>query len=127
MRFWWPLFLAAVMLVETASLACCDDLVQNADFKERTQGWHGDGHVVYLRPDGTEGDETDNGAVPVMKIALEKYQAHAIYQELCTKPVLARVQVSVEVFASADFKRVSTSDSVVVDSSSLTLHDFLSG
>jgi hypothetical protein len=102
-----------------------DDLLKNEDFKAGSQMWHGDGHVVYVKPDGTEGGEDDPGVVPAMKIALERYQAHAVYQELNTKPVLASVQVSVEVFASADFKRVSVSDSVVVDSGSLMMHDFV--
>lgn len=121
------LLLAAVLLAFLCPIAHGDDgtLVRNADFKDGSQGWHGDGHVVYVKPDGTEGSEDDPDVVPAMKIALERYQAHAVYQELNTKPVLARVQVSAQVFASDDFKRIGTSDSVAVDAPMVTTSDFL--
>jgi hypothetical protein len=120
------LLLAAAGLWAVPSPAVAgDDLMVNTDFARGCQGWHGDGHVVYLKPDGSEGDENDLGAIPVMKIALEHYQAHAVYQALNTHPVLAKVQVSLEVFASADFQRAAPADSVVMDAPTLMQHDFM--
>lgn len=122
------LLLAAGLLAYLPPMAHADDsisLVDNADFKMGSQRWHGDGHVVYLNRDNIECSEDDPNAIPVMKIALEKYQAHAVYQELNTKPVLSRVQARMEVYASDDFQRIGTSDSVAVNSGMLTKHDFL--
>jgi len=105
MRSWWPLLLAAGMLVGMASPAFCDNLLQNADFKSGTQGWHGDGRAVFLRPDGTEGSETDTGAVPVLRLTLAKGHPLSVYQAIRSKDAIGKLNLSVQVYASIDFKR----------------------
>jgi len=105
MRSWWPLFLAAGLVLLTASSALCDNLLQNADFKAGTQGWHGDGKAVFLKPDGTEGSETDEGAIPVLRLSLAKGHPLSIYQIIRSKDALGALKLSVQVYASIDFKR----------------------
>jgi hypothetical protein len=122
-----PSLLLAVGLLFALSLpAFCDNLLTNTDFKNDSQGWHGDGHVVYLKPDGTEGDQTDTGVTPVLKIALAKGQPHAVYEVLRSKDAIGTLHASVEVFASTDFKRSTHADDYVVqDSFTMTVTDFM--
>jgi hypothetical protein len=117
--------LAACLFVGMASMAMSDNLFENADFKEGFQGWHGDGHAVFLKPDGTEGDETDPGVIPVIKIALAKGQPHSVYQTIRSKDIAGMAHVSVEVFASIDFKRSTHADDYAVqDEFNMTVTDF---
>ena len=114
MRSWWPLLLAAGMLLGTASSALCDNLIQNADFKAGTQGWHGDGKAVFLKPDGTEGSETDRDVIPVLRLALSKGHPLSAYQVIRSKNAIGKMNLSVEVYASIDFKRSTHAGDYVV-------------
>jgi hypothetical protein len=119
--------LVFAFLLSLSCRAWCDNLLDNADFANGTQGWHGDGHVVYLKPDGTEGDQTDSGAVPVLKIVLAKGQPHAVYQTLRSKDAASgTLHITVDVFASPDFKRSTHADDYATqDSFPMTVTDFL--
>jgi len=100
-----PLILTAALLMGMASLALCDNYLKNADFKEGSQMWRGDGQAAFLKPDGTEGEEGDPGAIPVIKIALSKGQLHSVFQEFQTADAPGKLHIKVEVYASVDFKR----------------------
>src|SRR5450631_3138401 len=104
------LVMVVSMLVGMTSQALCDNLLKNADFKAGTQGWHGDGRAVYLKPDGTEGSETDTGAIPVLRLTLAKGHPLSIYQVLRSKQVTGSLSVSIDVYASIDFKRSTHAD-----------------
>jgi hypothetical protein len=105
MRALSPLTLAALILVGLIPITLRADYLTNTDFKEGLAGWHGDGESAFLNPDGTEGAEGDKGVIPVIKIALSKGSAHAVYQDYETKDSPATQHIRVEVFASPDFKR----------------------
>lgn len=131
-----PLILATGLLLAMTSPAPCDlldsalaksnQLLQNADFKQGMQTWHGDGHVVFIKSDGSEGDETDAGVVPVMRITLGKSQPHGVYQTLRNKDAVGRMTLSVEVYASPDFKRSTHGDDYATgDIIPMTITDFV--
>jgi len=105
MRSLSPLILTVGLLLGMASLALCDNYLKNADFKEGSQLWRGDGQAAFLKPDGTEGSENDPGAVPVIRVALSKGQARDVYQEFQTRDVPGKLHFKVQVYASIDFKR----------------------
>jgi hypothetical protein len=105
MRTLSPLILTAGLLMGMASLALSDNYLKNADFKEGSQLWRGDGQAAFLKPDGTEGSETDSGVIPVIRLALSKGQARAIFQEFHPKDAPSRLHIQVQVYASIDFKR----------------------
>jgi hypothetical protein len=105
MRRLLPLILTAGLLVGMASQALCDNYLGNADFKEGSQLWRGDGQAAFLRPDGTEGSEGDPGAVPVIRVALLKGRVRTVYQEFHTGGAPGKLQIKVEIYASVDFKR----------------------
>jgi len=107
MRRLSPLIPAAGLLVGMASLALCDNYLKNADFKEGSQLWRGDGQATFLMPDGTEGSEDDPGAVPVIRVALSKGQVHTVFQEFQTGDSPGKLHIKVQVYASVDFKRSS--------------------
>lgn len=114
------------MLLGMTSVALCDNLIQNADFKEGTQGWHGDARVVFLKPDGTEGSETDQGAIPVLRLSLAKAHPLSVYQVIHSKEAAGKLSVSIEVYASIDFKRSThASDYTLQDDFSMPVVDFM--
>ncbi len=116
MRFRSLLFLAFGLLLGMTSPAFCDNLIQNADFKEGTQDWHGDAKAVFLKPDGTEGDETDPGVAPVLRLALAKGHPLSVYQVIHSKDAAGRLNLTVQVFASIDFKKSTHADDYALES-----------
>jgi hypothetical protein len=105
MRSLSPLILTAGLLMGMASLALCDNYLKNADFKEGSQLWRGDGQAAFLKPDGTEGSENDPGAVPVIRLTLSKGQRRSVFQEFQMKDAPNKLHFKVQVYASVDFKR----------------------
>ena len=99
------LLLAVAVLLGMTPFSLRADYLANGDMKDRMANWHGDGEVAFLAPDGTEGAEGDKDVIPVVKIALSKGQARAIYQDYETKSNAGSQHVHVEIFASVDFKR----------------------
>jgi hypothetical protein len=77
----------------------------NTDFGVDLSGWHGDGEKAYLKADGTEGDDTDADAIPVIKIALAHGHSHYVSQEIDLTNKPDGVHVQVEMYVSADFQR----------------------
>jgi hypothetical protein len=88
-----------------AALPLWADLLKNADLKDGLSCWQGDGDSTYLKPDGTEGTQDDPGAIPVLKLVLSHGSSHMISQEIDAPGKLVHLAVSVDVYASADFKR----------------------
>jgi len=101
----WPL--VAMLMLVTVPMALADNLLKNADFKEGSQLWRGDGQEAYLKPDGTEGSELDKDAVPVLRVSLSRGLRRVIFQEFRMKDAANQLHVSVQVYASIDFKRSS--------------------
>jgi len=99
-----PLAVAFVLML-LASSALRADLLTDNTMKEGLAIWKGDGEVAYLNPDGTEGAQGDPGVTQVIKIALSKSHPRFVYQDYTAPADLAHLNVSVEVYASADFKR----------------------
>jgi len=97
--------LSVVLLAGMMPFSLQANYLQNADFKEDSQLWHGDGQAAFLLPDGTEGAEGDKGAIPVIRIHLSKGQSRVVYQEFQPKDTPARLHAHVQAFASLDFKR----------------------
>lgn len=104
------ILLAAAVLLGMTPFSLRADYLKNGDMKDRLSDWRGDGEAAFLAPDGTEGAEGDKDVIPVIKITLSKGQPRSISQDYETKGNPATQHVSVEVYASADFKR-STFDS----------------
>ena len=87
------------------SVAMGDNLLKNADLKEGSQLWRGDAQEAFLKPDGTEGEEGDPGVTPVLRISMSRGMRRAVYQEFTMKGAPNHLHVSVQVYASIDFKR----------------------
>ena len=102
--------LVVVVLVGLMSSPIRADYLANTDLKEGFAWWHGDGEPAFLNPDGTEGAEGDKDVVPVIKIHLSKNQSRSVYQEYETKDDPKSLHVTLQVFASADFKRSAYAD-----------------
>jgi len=111
----FPAFLLAYAMAGGMPLSLHAEYLTNTDFKEGSQMWRGDGRTVFLRPDGTEGDENDPGAVPVMKIALSKWHSRSVFQDYKTPDNPNTQNVKVQVYASIDFKRSRFADDYVSD------------
>jgi len=86
-----------------------DSLIHNGDLSNGLSGWHDDGRLVYLNPDGTEADDGSSGAIPVLKLRLSG-EMHMVSQEYETHGSPTTLNISVDVTPSADYKR-STEDS----------------
>lgn len=96
--------LPLVMLFGLFFLTASADYLTNTDFKDSLGGWHGDGKRVLLLPDGTEGSETDTDAVPVIKLKLTS-RPEAVYQNYHVSELPPSVHVTIDAYASSDFKR----------------------
>jgi hypothetical protein len=101
----WAFALAVVLAFGTVSSAAGDNLLKNGDFKEGSQVWRGDGRAVFLKPDGTEGDETDPGAKPALRVTLSPNSRRMVFQEFGRDIAPTHLHVSVDVYSSVDFVR----------------------
>jgi hypothetical protein len=101
--------LVVLSCVGTFSLSA-DPLLRNGDLSNGLSGWHDDGRLVYLNPDGTEADDGSSGAIPVIKLRLSG-EPQVVSQEYETKDSPTTLNFSVDVMPSADYKR-STDDSI---------------
>lgn len=120
------LFALLLGALAAAPVALADNYLKNADFKTGSQAWRGDGKAAYLKPDGTEGSESDPGAVPVMRLALSKGQPHAVFQEFTPRNAPGKLIIKLEVYAAIDFKRsVRTTDYQTEDSWPVPMNDFM--
>jgi hypothetical protein len=95
----------AVVTMFLSPVALRADLLKDNTMQEGLEVWKGDGEVAYLNPDGTEGAQGDKGVTQVIRVALSKSHPRYIYQDYEAPADLAALNVSVEVFASVDFKR----------------------
>jgi hypothetical protein len=99
----------ALSCIGTFSLSA-DPILRNGDLSEGLAGWHDDGRLTYLNPDGTEADDASSGAIPVIKLHLSG-DPRLVSQEYETHDSPTTLNISVQVMPSADFKR-STDDSL---------------
>src|ERR1700677_789384 len=100
-----PLLVASLVVFVATLPLHADDYLKNTDFKEGFAVWHGQGDVVFLKPDNTEGEESDPGAVQVLKIALGKGSPHTVTQDIDTNDNPDTINVSVDIYATPDFAR----------------------
>lgn len=105
MRAPLPMTLAAFVLAGMMPLSLQADYLKNTDFKEGLAGWHGDGQIAFLNPDGTEGAEGDKGVIPVIKITLSNRDSRSVYQEFETRDKPKTLHFKVDIFASNDYQR----------------------
>jgi hypothetical protein len=87
-----------------SNLLSADPLLHNADLKDDISGWHGDGRITYLMPDGTEQDDINSGGTPVIKLHLSN-DSESVYQEYETHGSPTTLNISVEAMAAPDFRR----------------------
>jgi hypothetical protein len=100
-------FLALVMgLLMVLPLSA--EYLKNADLSEGLSCWEGNGEAVYLKPDGTEGANTDTDAIPVLKVVLSPTQKTVVSQEISTTDQPTHLHIQVDIFASKNFKRSTT-------------------
>jgi hypothetical protein len=100
----------SVILFGVAWLPIRADYLTNSDLKQGFAWWHGDGEPAFLNPDGTEGSEGDKDVIPVIKIHLSKGESRSVYQEYETKDAPKSLHVTLQVYASDDFKRSAYAD-----------------
>jgi hypothetical protein len=101
---------AALILLGMAVLSLqADNQIKNGDLKDGMSGWHGDGSLVYLKADGTEGSDTDTDAIPVIKMHL-RGESQSVFQDYEAKDTPTTLHVKVDVYASSDFKRSTDSN-----------------
>jgi hypothetical protein len=107
MRLPSPIVLAVILLAGMIPLTlhAQDNYLKNTDLKDGLTGWQGDGEATFLHSDGTEGLEGDKDVIPVIKITLSKGGPRAVYQKYETRNNPNTEHISVEVYASSDFKR----------------------
>ncbi len=115
MRFLVTLAIAALLTMGMAPSAMADNYLKNADFSEGSQLWRGDGQAAFLKPDGTEGQEGDPGVIPVIRVSLSRGGWHQVYQEFEVRNAPNSFHVSVQVYASIDFKRSTHAEDYVSD------------
>jgi hypothetical protein len=94
----------ALALCVPSRPALADPVLHNGDLSAGLSGWHGDGELTYLMPDGTEAGDASTGGVPVLKLHLTG-EPHAVYQEYDTRQMPAKQDITVEAMPSLDFKR----------------------
>jgi hypothetical protein len=87
-----------------------DPLLHNADLQGGISGWHGDGRVTFLAPDGTEQDDASSGAIPVIKLHLSN-DSESVYQEYETHNSPTALNISVDAMAAPDFRRSTEASS----------------
>ena len=78
--------------------------LKNADLKNGFSSWRGEGNIVFLKPDNTEGADGDPDVIPVIKMTLGG-ESRSVYQEIETRDKPTTMHVKVEVFATPEFKR----------------------
>lgn len=103
MRTFLPIVL--LTMLGAASPALRANYLDNTDFKNGIQGWHGEGEGAFLKADGTEGAEGDTDVTPVIKLPLSKGQVRGVYMDYETRDNPKTQHIKVDVFASSDFKR----------------------
>jgi hypothetical protein len=86
------------------------DYLTNTDFQQGLQAWHGDGETVFLKPDGTEGEQTDPGAVAALKLRLSSDKPRYIFQEIRTRDNPATLHFKVDILVSDDFQPSKSKD-----------------
>jgi hypothetical protein len=106
MRKTWFLTVALLGLLEIPVPA---NELTNSDLSNGLEGWHGDGFIVFLNPEGSEGQEGDGTATPVIKIHLTN-EPHFVCQELRTINSSNILTVKVDIMPSSDFKRSNIDD-----------------
>jgi len=88
--------------------------------------WSGDGQAAFLKPDGTEGSDSDPGVIPVMRVGLSASQTRTIYQEFHPQDAPGKVTITVQAYASLDFKRSKhAEDYQTEDYMGMPITDFL--
>ena len=100
----FPILIAITGLWLGFSPAAKADLFKNTDFSSGLAGWHGDGRMVYLASDGTEKDEAGPGLTPVIKLKLS-HDVSASYQEVEVRDNPSKMDISVEVMPTSNFRR----------------------
>ena len=100
-----PLFTLAALLAAVLAVPLRADYLVNSNLKEGIVCWSGGGESKFLKADGVEADETDPGAVPVIKLTLSRGSSSAVYQEFETRDKPTTLHIKVDVFASLDFQR----------------------
>jgi hypothetical protein len=95
-------------------VALAEPVLHNGDFSAGIAGWHGDGELTYLMPDGTEASDASTGGVPVLKLHLTG-EPHAVYQEYDTPKMPSRQTITVEAMPSLDFKRSTDPSDYSID------------
>jgi hypothetical protein len=115
MRSFLLLVLATGLSMVIAPLALGDNYLKNADFKEGSQMWRGDGQQAFLKPDGTEGQDGDPGVTPVIRVNLSPGQRRVVYQEFQVHDSPATLHIKLDVYASIDFKRSTRADDYASD------------
>jgi hypothetical protein len=86
------------------------DYLTNTDLQQGMGAWHGEGETVFLKPDGTEGEETDPGAVAVLKMKLSPDKPRYIFQEIRTRDHPATLHLKVDIFVSDNFQASKSHD-----------------
>jgi hypothetical protein len=95
----------AMVLMLMVFRAHAGGLLHNTDLSSGSiAGWNGDGHIVYLNAEGVEGEQTDPGVTPVIKLSLSN-EASSVYQDVDTRNSPTKMDISVEVMGSTDFRR----------------------
>ncbi len=109
MKALFPIAILVALSFTGTSALFADPLLRNGDLSSGLAGWHDDGRLVYLNPDGTEADDGSSGAIPVIKLRLSN-EVQVVSQEYETKDSPTTLNVSVDVMPSADFKRSTDAD-----------------
>jgi hypothetical protein len=104
---------AAVLITALALCALpvrAGENLANSDLKEGMAGWHGDGSLVFLNPDGTEGSEGDPGVTPVIKLELTRSGVRSVYQEVSVRDQSTQIAYKVEISAASKIVRSTSRD-----------------
>ena len=119
---WKPAALLITGLAFCALPVRADENLTNADLKEGLSGWHGDGSLVFLSPDGTEGTEGSPDVTPVIKLELSRSDVRSVYQELSVHGQATQMSYKVDVSAAAKIVRSTSRDDYTIQ-----LFDYHSG
>jgi hypothetical protein len=103
-----------LLLVSSVRPLFADPVLHNGDLSAGLSGWHGDGELTYVMPDGTEAPDATTGGIPAIKLHLSG-EPHAVYQEYDTRKMPGKQDITVEAMPSLDFKPSKDASSYSID------------
>ena len=112
-----PRMLARLVILLACGItgARADNLLKNSDLSSGLAGWHGDGEVVYVHNDGTEGQQGDQGVSPAIKLSLSRRDSRVVYQEFEARDKPQGLLYQVNILPASNFQPSTSKEDYTVE------------